>query len=185
MPFTFSYLVIEIGAQQILHRINAFIQQHIINAILRQHFQRQRARVRTDDCDFVFRISRFQPARQRDGTDHIGRAGVRVLSINCQANEARVGLVDAPHRLLQRESLCAGVQNRRLKTIAPAGLREQQRPRGRLDGRIFLGQFLIRLRRGIGRDEQHVELFVQRFNHRYRVFNSSVSSVMRSGSRSG
>jgi len=161
------------------------IQQHIINAILRQHFQRQRARVRTDDCDFVFRISRFQPARQRDGTDHIGRAGVRVLSINCQANEARVGLVDAPHRLLQRESLCAGVQNRRLKTIAPAGLREQQRPRGRLDGRIFLGQFLIRLRRGIGRDEQHVELFVQRFNHRYRVFNSSVSSVMRSGSRSG
>jgi len=159
------HFVIEIAAQQILHRVNALVQKHIINALFRQHLMRQRAHVRADDGDLVFRMRLLQTLRQRDGADHVGRSRVRILSVNGKAHEPWIGFINPLHRLLERQPFRAGVENRSLKSIAPARLRQQQCPRRWLDGGVDFGQFLVRLFRRIGRDEQDVERFGQRLNH--------------------
>ena len=78
-----------------MQRIHPFVEQHEVNAVQRKHFARQRAGVGADKTDGVVGVLLLERPAQGGGADHIGRAGIRILAVNDQADQARIGFRDA------------------------------------------------------------------------------------------
>ena len=113
--------------------------------IEREHLFGERAGVRADEAGGVFGKSLLHCLRECRCADHIRRAGIRILAVHDKADEARVGFADAFNRLFESQPLGAAVENSHAVAFGPAALSEQQRPCGRLDRGVRLGQRLVGL----------------------------------------
>src|ERR1043165_6059694 len=103
---------------------------------------------------------RFELGAEGSGADHVGGAGIGVLAIDDQANQARVGVGDAFDRGVNAQTLGAAVEDGRAEAFGAAALGQEQGPGGRFDGVEILAEGLIGLEGGVRADEEDVELFV-------------------------
>ena len=130
-PFYLGQVAPQVGSQQIAQGIDA-IQQDQINAVQCQHLTGQRARVRADETDGITGLLLLERRAQRGRRRSVSRAGIRVLTINDEADQAGIGFRDALYRVFNGQALGAAVQNADPEPFGAAALGQQERPSGRL-----------------------------------------------------
>ena len=67
-------VIAEVGLEQIVQGIDAFVEQDDVHAIQREHFLGQRAGMRADEAGGVFGVLLFELPTEGGGADHVGGA---------------------------------------------------------------------------------------------------------------
>ena len=114
-------------------------------------------------------------------TDHVGRTGIWILSVNDKADKPGRSSCDPSYRLLVRQALGRRIDQSDAKPLRAGTLRQQQRPGGWLDGGKILGEGLIGRGGGISVNEENIK----RSSHGRRKLGGNGQTVLTSAQRRG
>ena len=146
----------EVAAEKVVQRIDAFVEEDVIDVRKAKDLARQRAGMGPHKAGARLRVRRLEKAAASRVADHVCRAGIRVLSVNDEADETGGGGRDARDRLLVGEALRRGVEKGYAETLGPAALRKQKGPGWRLDRRKIFGELLVSGGRAVGIDKEDI-----------------------------
>ena len=121
-----------------MERVHTFVKQHDVNAIIREHFHRQRAGVRPDKTDYIFRVMLVKCPGQGQRTYHAGRSGIGVLSVDNHHHKSWFDVFHPLDSSIQTEPFSISVKDSDPETFGPARLGQQQRPSRRFYSRVNL-----------------------------------------------